>query len=162
METCTNTNYYKSIKRIVSAKSDAWTINSNEVVIVKSIGTGAYGTVWLGTYGNTKVAIKKFSKAALSNADFVAELVSLVDLRHKHLVQFIGAILEQSSLVVDYMERGTLSGILQDPTIRLNANRLWDFAFNIALGLEYLHSNGIIHRDLKPGNIFLRGPEYSA
>ena len=122
---------------------------------MKSIGTGAYGTVWLGTYGNTKVAIKKFSKAALSNADFVAELVSLVDLRHKHLVQFIGAILEQSSLVVDYMERGTLSGILQDPTIRLNANRLWDFAFNIALGLEYLHSKGMTHCDMKSENILV-------
>eukprot|EP00943_MAST-04B_sp_MAST-4B-sp1_P003046 g3046.t1 len=155
LESCTNANYYKSIKRIVSAKSDAWTINSNEVVIVKSIGTGAYGTVWLGTYGNTKVAIKKFSKAALSNADFVAELVSLVDLRHKHLVQFVGAILEQSSLVVDFMERGTLKGILQDPSIRLNANQLRDFGFNIALGLEYLHSKGMIHCDMKSENVLV-------
>eukprot|EP00945_MAST-04E_sp_MAST-4E-sp1_P008261 g8261.t1 len=155
LRACANTNYYKSIKRIVSAKSDAWTIDAKEVEIQKTIGKGAYGTVLLGTYGNTKVAVKKFAKAALSNADFVAELVSLVDLRHKHLVQFVGAILNTHSLVIDYMERGTLNRILQDYSINLSAESLHAFASNIALGLEYLHSKGMTHCDMKSENILV-------
>merc|ERR1711871_179179 len=59
---CANSTYYKDLKRMISAKSEAWRVDAHEVKIVKTIGKGAYGTVLLGTYGNTKVAVKNLQK----------------------------------------------------------------------------------------------------
>ena len=72
------------------------------------------GTVYLGTYNSTSVAIKRFEKKKATDAvsidDFIAEFEAIVDLRHQNLVQFFGVVLEpttlQHSIVTELMRKG--------------------------------------------------------
>ena len=147
---------HNSKQKAIKAKSEAWKIQPEEVQISKTLGRGQYGTVFLGMYGSTKVAVKQFDENSARNVDeFVSELITLVDLRHKHLVQFVGAILETKSLVSDFMERGDLKTILDDESIELSGAKMHDIASQIGLGLEYLHSKGIAHCDMKSENVLV-------
>ena len=44
---------------------------------------------FLGHLGSTVVAVKQFHSSNITSEEFFAEFATLVDLRHKHLVQFI-------------------------------------------------------------------------
>jgi len=105
----------KNLKELLLSKSDVWRINEEEVELRECIGKGAYGKVYRGLLGSTTVAIKQFDDSTIKSDEFVAEFSTLVDLRHKHLVQFVGAIVESQSIVTDFMERGDLEGVLKDP-----------------------------------------------
>jgi serine/threonine protein kinase/2',3'-cyclic-nucleotide 2'-phosphodiesterase (5'-nucleotidase family) len=143
------------VKKIMNAKSSAWRIAADDVELKQLIGKGAFGQVFLGHLGSTQVAIKQFDSSAIKSEEFVAEFAQLVDLRHKHLVQFVGAIIESKCIVTDFMERGDLEGVLNDPGNVFSQMQLGDFCLHIALGLEYLHSKGIAHSDMKTQNVLV-------
>ncbi len=58
------------------------------------------------------------------------------------------------SLVMEFVEGGTLQAILKDPSARagLDARALM---LQVLAGLDYAHTHGIVHRDIKPANIML-------
>ena len=124
------------------------------------------GTVYLGTYNSTSVAIKRFEKKKATDAvsidDFIAEFEAIVDLRHQNLVQFFGVVLEpttlQHSIVTELMRKGDLTDVLHDSDNEFTATQLATFAHQISLGLEYLHQqkpDAIVHCDLKTENILV-------
>ena len=157
--------YYFRLKKLRAAHSNAWKIEKEQLNIIKTIGKGAYGTIYLGTYNSTRVAIKRFDKNAAkisgSMDDFIAEFEAIVDLRHNNLVQFFGAVLDaklQHSIVTELMEKGDLVNVLHDPDNEFSPVQLAEFAHQISLGLEYLHQqkpNPIVHCDLKTENILV-------
>ena len=157
--------YYFRLKKLRAAHSNAWKIQKEQLNIIKTIGKGAYGTIYLGTYNSTRVAIKRFDKNAAkisgSMDDFIAEFEAIVDLRHNNLVQFFGAVLDaklQHSIVTELMEKGDLVNVLHDPDNEFSPVQLAEFAHQISLGLEYLHQqkpNPIVHSDLKTENILV-------
>nr|XP_023422782.1 receptor-interacting serine/threonine-protein kinase 3 isoform X2 [Cavia porcellus] len=58
------------------------------------------------------------------------------------------------ALVTQFMENGSLSGLLQQNCPRpwpLLCRLLWE----VVLGMSYLHSLELVHRDLKPSNVLL-------
>jgi serine/threonine protein kinase/2',3'-cyclic-nucleotide 2'-phosphodiesterase (5'-nucleotidase family) len=145
----------KNLKELLLSKSDVWRINEEEVELRECIGKGAYGKVYRGLLGSTTVAIKQFDDSTIKSDEFVAEFSTLVDLRHKHLVQFVGAIVESQSIVTDFMERGDLEGVLKDPGNIFSQKQLGQFCLDVALGLEYLHSRGVAHCDMKTANVLV-------
>lgn len=57
--------------------------------------------------------------------------------------------------VLEFMENGDLSAVLESPHFSMDWNARLDVLVGAATGLAYIHSQGVVHRDIKPANIFL-------
>ena len=144
-----------------------------ELEFGRQIGRGAFGEVFRGKFRGTDVAIKRLcvldgSAAApmmtseetsddRGLAEFKRELSFLSRLRHRHIVQFIGAATEPPNLciVMDYCDKGSLYAYLHNQSKALSAFKVLKWMSEAAKGLVYLHASGIIHRDVKSGNLFI-------
>jgi serine/threonine protein kinase len=58
------------------------------------------------------------------------------------------------NLVVEYMDGGSLQDVVDNGGCQ-DEEALADIAYQVLLGLDFLHSNQQMHRDIKPGNILL-------
>ncbi|KAL6538694.1 hypothetical protein OROGR_012682 [Orobanche gracilis] len=88
---------------------------------------------------------------------FRDELALLQKVRHPNVVQFLGAVTQNSPMMIvtEYLPKGDLHEYLKRKGALKPATAL-RFAMDIARGMNYLHENkpeAIIHRDLEPSNI---------
>ncbi|KAL3503881.1 hypothetical protein ACH5RR_033722 [Cinchona calisaya] len=143
------------------------------------IGTGSFGSVYLGTlHDGREVAIKRAEVSSSSsyhnyaggtkrNQDdkdyaFLNELEFLSRLNHRNLVRLFGYCEDcnERVLVYEYMDNGTLFDHihkLENTPLMSWAARI-KVALDAARGIEYLHEYAvppIIHRDIKSSNILL-------
>ncbi|KAL9240479.1 hypothetical protein vseg_014693 [Gypsophila vaccaria] len=125
------------------------------------IGSGAFGTVFKCKLHHTTAAVKVLhSKDTVTNKQFLQELEILSTIRHPHLLLLLGAVPEESCLVYEYMENGSLDDRLfrKDNCPPLPWYERVRISWEVASALAFLHSTKpkpIIHRDLKPANILL-------
>ncbi|KAJ3678959.1 hypothetical protein LUZ61_021123 [Rhynchospora tenuis] len=127
-----------------------------------NIGTGGFGSVYVGTLENgTQVAVKMRSHSSSQGVkEFLAEAQNLTRVHHKNLVSLIGYCMDEDcmALVYEYMKEGTLQDKLTDNARPLTWKQRVRIAYESALGLEYLHkacNPPLIHRDVKTSNILL-------
>ncbi|KAH7676965.1 Non-specific serine/threonine protein kinase protein, partial [Dioscorea alata] len=128
------------------------------------LGIGGFGRVYKGVLHktNTEVAVKRVSHESRQGMkEFIAEITSLGQLRHRNLVQLLGYCRRKGELllVYDFMPNGSLDKFLHchdKPTLNW-AQRL-HIIKGVASGLEYLHEDWqqvVIHRDIKANNVLL-------
>eukprot|EP00005_Dracoamoeba_jomungandri_P008127 CAMPEP_0174272386 /NCGR_PEP_ID=MMETSP0439-20130205/51061_1 /TAXON_ID=0 /ORGANISM="Stereomyxa ramosa, Strain Chinc5" /LENGTH=250 /DNA_ID=CAMNT_0015362911 /DNA_START=1 /DNA_END=753 /DNA_ORIENTATION=+ len=92
-------------------------------------------------------------------SDFSKEIALLQNLRHPHVVLFLGVTCHESGLgigiVTELCKKGSLDDLIHRTT--LEWHQLIKILAGITLGMGYLHSSNppIVHRDLKPANILL-------
>ncbi|XXG57215.1 hypothetical protein AAC387_Pa03g4429 [Persea americana] len=164
-------------KRNVSLRSENQRFTYAEVVgmtnnFERAIGKGGFGTVYHGQMRDgTRIAVKMlslqsvklFSHPCQGSNEFQNEAQLLMRVHHKNLVRFIGYCQDGDymALVYEYMALGNLGSHLSgtnSSSDALNWGQRLCVAFDVALGLEYLH-NGckppIIHRDMKTTNVLL-------
>ncbi|CBI23746.3 unnamed protein product, partial [Vitis vinifera] len=137
------------------------------------IGTGGYGTVYKAELPTGRVvAVKKLHSSQDGDmADlkaFKSEIHALTQIRHRNIVKLYGFSLfaENSFLVYEFMEKGSLRSILRNDE---EAEKLdWIVRLNVVKGvakaLSYMHhdcSPPIIHRDISSNNVLLDS-EYEA
>lgn len=125
------------------------------------IGEGSYGKVYKCNLYHTPAAVKVLQPSSVDKKDeFFNEVEVLSRLHHPHIVLLLGACPENSCLVYEYLENGSLDEYI----FRLNGKPplpwfiRFRIAFEVAAGLAFLHNSKpepIVHRDLKPGNILL-------
>eukprot|EP00928_Gymnodinium_smaydae_P034238 TRINITY_DN24316_c0_g1_i1.p1 TRINITY_DN24316_c0_g1~~TRINITY_DN24316_c0_g1_i1.p1 ORF type:complete len:756 (+),score=70.48 TRINITY_DN24316_c0_g1_i1:59-2326(+) len=131
---------------------------------IEHLGSGEFGQVFRGKYKGQEVAIKQlyFDETVqphLIIQDLTREIESFRHLRHKRLVNFIGASLEVPNLciVTEYAAGGSLHHLLHVRKLRLPPLHCTNMCLQLAEGVTYLHSQNpiVVHRDLKSLNVVL-------
>jgi serine/threonine protein kinase len=65
----------------------------------------------------------------------------------------------ETMLVMEYLENGSLEDLLKRNKRPLTIRDAVQIALDVAEGLHYLHQQKIIHRDLKSANVLVRKGE---
>lgn len=140
--------------------TDVWEIDPQQLKFECKVASGSYGDLYKGTYCSQEVAIKVL-KAERVNAEmqreFAQEVYIMRKVRHKNVVQFIGACTKPPSLciVTEYMSGGSVYDYLHKQRGTFKLPSLLKVAIDISKGMNYLHQNNIIHRDLKAANLLM-------
>ncbi|KAF8169191.1 kinase-like domain-containing protein [Mycena galopus ATCC 62051] len=123
---------------------------------------GGFGDIYRASYGDQRVALKRMryflrgSDLRRIHLKFCREALLWKDLHHPNILPFLGIDRDSfpSSLcmVSPWMEHGTVIDYLKTHG-HANVDKL---LYEIAQGLEYLHSHNIVHGDLRGGNILIQ------
>jgi len=147
-----------------SSEDDRMHKDLSPVVMEEKIGCGANGAVYRGIYKDKKVAIKVISGEKQSTLDdedyrsFIKEgklMLKLCSRKHKHFVQVHAICIcrENSAIIMEYADLGTLLEVLRKGPLSLNVQ--FNLVIGIAKGIQFLHKQDIIHRDIAARNILL-------
>ncbi|CAG9318645.1 unnamed protein product [Blepharisma stoltei] len=141
---------------------NSWIIDIKNVRCMRQIGNGSSSEVWLGLYQKTFVAVKKLKHTEKQSIkEFGREVSLLIKLRHPNLVLFMGAYIGEDQLCVltEYCQGGDLFQLLHKrKDIFISWEQKLKICHDVAVGMNYLHSNNYIHRDLKSLNLLLASP----
>jgi len=137
-------------------------IDKQEFKIVKKLGEGAFGVVFLGNWDGENVAIKKLHHQYAQDKDvrqsIEKEAAVLSCLRHPGIIQVFGVCQTEYEfrIIMEFASEGSLDSFLSDDSkpFDWNPNRV-QIAMDIANALCYVHGQGIWHRDLKSGNVLI-------
>ena len=127
------------------------------------IGSGGFGSVFLGRYGGQRVAVKSLRQRTknreASRQSFRAEFNALY-LRHDNIVSVLATTAFEdfeagAFIIMEYAGRRNLQQIINDPGRSLTPTRRTKYAVQIIRALHYTHSQGIAHLDVKPANVIV-------
>nr|XP_015195909.1 PREDICTED: bone morphogenetic protein receptor type-1B isoform X1 [Lepisosteus oculatus]XP_015195910.1 PREDICTED: bone morphogenetic protein receptor type-1B isoform X1 [Lepisosteus oculatus]XP_015195911.1 PREDICTED: bone morphogenetic protein receptor type-1B isoform X1 [Lepisosteus oculatus]XP_015195912.1 PREDICTED: bone morphogenetic protein receptor type-1B isoform X1 [Lepisosteus oculatus]XP_015195913.1 PREDICTED: bone morphogenetic protein receptor type-1B isoform X1 [Lepisosteus ocula len=141
---------------------------AKQIQMVKQIGKGRYGEVWMGKWRAEKVAVKVFFTTEEASWFRETEIYQTVLMRHENILGFIAADIKgtgswtQLYLITDYHENGSLYDYLKSTT--LDTKAMLRLAYSSVSGLCHLHTEifgtqgkpAIAHRDLKSKNILVK------
>ncbi|CAI7742163.1 unnamed protein product [Closterium sp. NIES-53] len=108
--------------------------------------------------GDAGMSVSMRSATALELLQcFKQEVAIMRMVRHKNLVQFIGACSHWPRLfiVTELMARGSVRDVLDQRGCGLPLPMALKILRDAARGLDFLHRRGIVHRDLKAANLLV-------
>ncbi len=130
--------------------------------VVRPIGRGGMGTVWLCEDGvlNRQVAVKRIGGLPGDDTDQAARAMRearvTAALNHDHAVSVFDVVDDDGTtwLVMEYVPSRTLAELIntQGP---LEPRRAATIGAQVADALATAHGLAIVHRDVKPGNILV-------
>ena len=153
---------------------DEGTVLNNRYEIVRKIGGGGMGAVYLASdknLGGVLRAVKEMVQSYIEEtqqdkavADFKRESMLLTSLEHPAIPTIYDYFYDEQEarfyLVMKYISGGDLSSRLRSaPEGKIDEQTITDWAIQIADVLDYLHNRQppIVYRDLKPANIMIDG-----
>lgn len=130
---------------------------------VKRLGSGTYGIVHevLFSGQSASVALKKFKIDEDDNdipPSTLREISVLKACTHPNILKISDIIYKTNNGTIKiYMSTPVYSHTLKTLCEEKDINdvQIKSIIYQLASGLDYLHTNGFIHRDLKPQNIFV-------
>ncbi|XBI49688.1 hypothetical protein VPH35_113226 [Triticum aestivum] len=146
--------------------------------VERELGRGGYGVVYKGVLLSGQIiAVKKlFDLHRLEDEIFQKEVRSLMGIKHKNVVRFVGYCAKSSWEAIDLRGSGnyifaetrerllcfehicnkSLDKYISDESSGLEWNTRYEIVRGICAGLHYLHEKcHIVHLDLKPENILM-------
>lgn len=134
-------------------------LSEDDLEFGRVVGTGAYGSVYIGRWQRSVVAIKVLNVGdvtaeTLDDWRSEATLMAKVS-HHPNIVKFIGAVVtpERLCLVLEYCPEGSLLSVLKKRSLTL-LQRV-SILRDAAAGLGFLHSQGVVHRDVASRNVLI-------
>jgi predicted Ser/Thr protein kinase len=137
----------------------AGTVVLDRYRIVKHLGAGSMGAVYLATHVrlNTQVAIKVITDADPDARDrFTREAELMARVRSPHVVTIldIGATPDGNPCIaMEFIDGESLDGHMAKG--KMTHQQAIDIAVPILQGLAHVHAAGVLHRDLKPANVMM-------
>ncbi|GMH40072.1 hypothetical protein BSKO_07976 [Bryopsis sp. KO-2023] len=147
------------VKKADGTGANDWEIDVSNLQITSRIAAGSFGNLYKGLYYGQEVAIKVI-KDVQENIkqfqEFMQEVAIMRKVRHKNVVQFIGACTARPNLCIlfEYMAGGSVHDHLRKVGPLRLAETL-KLSLDVSRGMDYLHQMKIIHRDLKAANLLL-------
>ena len=134
--------------------------------IIKELGAGSFGHVYLCTHKATKVqyAIKAIDKRNKSNIEekpyFRREVEVMYKIHHPNVVKLYGHFEDNNYcyFIMEYISKGNVYSLIsQDKKKRINAQIVASLMKDVISAVYFLHNMHppIIHRDIKPENVLL-------
>lgn len=136
---------------------------SEKYQVIRKIGSGTYGTVFLAQKNKKMFALKQVLRISRKTGlpySFIRELKTLNKINHKNIVNFIECYSNiirnkiEIYMVFEYMPTD-LERFMKEQ-YHISENQIKLISNQILSAISYLHKMEIIHRDIKPGNILVR------
>ncbi|XP_048866896.1 tyrosine-protein kinase Lyn-like isoform X2 [Brienomyrus brachyistius] len=138
---------------------DAWEISKESIRMIKKLGAGQFGEVWMASYKNTTtVAVKTLKAGTMSVEAFMEEANLMKTLRHDRLVRLYAVVTKSEPIyiITEFMANGSLLDFLKSAAGRkVLLHKLIDFSAQIAEGMAYIEKKNYIHRDLRAANVLV-------
>jgi len=139
-------------------------IIAGRYVVLRAVGRGGMGTVWLcrDERLGREVAVKQVGvlpgEPVPDPARALREARSLASLHHPHVVSVFDAVEDDDHiwLVMEYVPGETLAELVAREG-RLDPEQVAAIGAQVADGLAAAHARGTVHRDVKPGNVLIAG-----
>ena len=143
-----------------SAVWSDWELDPGKLTFESKVASGSFGDMYRGHYNSQEVAIKILRNATDDPKrlnEFMQEVAIMRKVRHKSVVQFIGACTRPPNLciVFVFMHGGSVYDYIHRQGGSFTTRRLLRVASDIASGMDYLHRSSIVHRDLKSANLLM-------
>jgi serine/threonine protein kinase len=141
-------------------QDNEWEIDPTDLEFTKSLGQGASGEVFQGTFKGEPVAIKvlKTNNTDAETEEFKKEFSVLVSFNSPYIIRFRGACLaDKLCMVMEFCPHGSLYDLLRAPDFVMTWERFFVFAIETTAGLAVLHKAkpSILHRDMKTLNLLV-------
>ncbi len=144
------------------------TVIEGKYEIVKEVGNGAMGTVFLAEdiTLKRKVAVKfllpKLVRLGNCAENFQNEAVAMASIRDQNVAQIYtyGELNEMPYFIMEYLDGHTAEHLVDECNRQgkyIPLNQALDIVWQLLCGLVEIHRSGTVHRDIKPANIVLTG-----
>lgn len=147
------------LQRTSMGASDDWEIEPQDIAFQEKIASGAFGDLFRGSFCGQDVAIKILRGVqddSVQFQEFLQEVGIMRKVRHRNVVQFIGACTRKPNLciVFEFMRGGSVYDYIRKVG-HLRIAMVLRIAVEVCRGMDYLHKRKIVHRDLKAANLLL-------
>ena len=138
--------------------NEALEIEKRSIHLVKKLGAGQFGEVWMGVWNEaTEFAVKILKPGIMDTKEFFEEAVLMKKLKHPKVIRLYAVCTKEEPIyiITELMKHGSLLEYLRGDGRSLKLPQLIDMGAQVASGMAYLEEENYVHRDLAAKNVLV-------